>query len=566
MHLNRTENTMTKRLLPSILLGCAALLLLASAAEAQVVRPHETLFIGLRGGATAYGGELDSCVGEGPGGGAGAGDCEREYLYKDLGWGIGLELGYQFTESFGFSVLGLYGQYQNLDRPGRIRTDGNIRQFIPQVESDFGCKDGDPDPNDDLVCLNERESVPQAHALFRYMPWPGGRITPFVEFGAGVGFAEERVVSGTTADDDNVAYGPTFGAGFDWLIGRQLSLFLLAEGTFWFPDVAFDGSNPGGNALPYKDEADFDNSVLYGGGLRYFFRPPYTPVEIINLDCAGASELTVGEAGTFTATINDDASEPLTFTWNWGDGTTSTGLSATHAWDSPGTYTVTFTAEGPANTATETCLVTVVAAPPALANCRVSPSRADIGETVTVSATLTGTEPFDVTVDFGDGTTADSLPASHAYDEPGTYTVTITATNASGSDTCTVTVEVGDTFCDEVTELNTVYFDFEMSSLSAEARSRLDENIEVLRRCPDICVVINGYADPQETDKLRLSERRAQEVLSYYVANGIDEDRLTARGLGEAPACNPKEDPGPGDRNCRRAESFPTDCEDLDDM
>src|SRR5690606_40366558 len=121
---------------------------------------------------------------------------------------------------------------------------------------------------------------------------------------------------------------------------------------------------------------------------------------------------------------------------------------------------------------------------PALANCRVSPSSADLGEDVTVSATVTGSEPFEVSVDFGDGTVVEGLPATHAYDEGGTYTVTITATNACGSDTCTVTVHVADE-CDEVTELNTVFFDFERSSLSEEARSRLDENIDVLRRCPD---------------------------------------------------------------------------------
>ena len=142
----------------------------------------------------------------------------------------------------------------------------------------------------------------------------------------------------------------------------------------------------------------------------------------------------------------------------------------------------------------------------------------------------------------------------------------ITATNADGTDTCDITVRVGDTFCEEVTELNTVYFDYEASTLTAEGRARLDENIEVLRRCPNICVVINGYADDTEADKLRLSERRAQAVRDYYVANGIGQDRLRARGLGEAPDSNNKEDPGPGDRNARRAESIPVDCDRLDSV
>jgi outer membrane protein OmpA-like peptidoglycan-associated protein len=514
---------------PSALLLLAAVLL-ASAAEAQVIRPNRTFFLGVRGGATAYGGELDTCASPDA-----EDDCEYEWLTEDLGFGIGAEFGYQFTQAFGFSILGLYAQYENLDRADAEDAAG----------VDFGQ-------------VNESDTAPQVHGLFRLTPIPGWRFTPFIEFGGGLAFAPNRVVEDD--DDSGIAFGPTLGGGFDLLLGRQLSLFLLAEGSWWFPDDALDGL--GDSPEDDTDEADFDATTFYGGGLRFFFRAPYTEVEA-TVQCA--SELTVGESGTFTASYNEDASEPLSFRWDFGDGGTASGLTASHAYDAPGTYTVTFTAEGPANTDTRTCLVTVVAAPPALSNCRVTPRTVGIGEDVTVNATITGTEPFDVTVDFGDGETADALPATHAYDETGTYTVTVTASNEGGTDTCTTTVEVGDTFCEEVRELNAVYFDFEMSSLSAEARSRLDENIELLRRCPDICVVINGYADPQETDQLRLSERRAQEVMDYYVSNGIDAGRLQARGLGEAPACNPKEDPGPGDRNCRRAESIPVDCDRMDD-
>jgi outer membrane protein OmpA-like peptidoglycan-associated protein len=504
-----------------------AVLLFASAAEAQVIRPNRTFFLGARGGATAYGGELDTCADP-----TSDPDCEYGWLFEDLGFGVGLELGYQFTEAFGFSVLGLYAQYENLDRDDAI--------------------DGAGDP---IGQVNEDDDAPQVHALFRLTPVPAWRVSPFVEFGGGVAFTGEHDL-GPNPDASSMAFGPTLGAGLDILVGRQFSLFLLGQGSWWFSDEAFDGLDPDDQG----DEADFDVTTFYGGGLRYFFRAPYTEVEV-SASCA--SELTVGESGSFTATYNLDASEPLTFRWDFGDGATASGVTASHAYSAPGTYTATFTAEGPANTDTATCLVTVVAAPPALANCRVSPSRVGFGEEVTVSANVTGTEPIDLSVDFGDGATDDVLPARHAYDEPGTYEITVTASNQGGSDTCTVQVEVGDTFCEEVRELNTVFFDFEMSSLSAEARSRLDENIEILRRCPDICVVINGYADPQERDQLVLSDRRAQEVMAYYTANGIDPSRVTARGLGEAPNCDPKEDPGPGDQNCRRAESIPVDCEDM---
>ncbi|HYE95851.1 MAG TPA: PKD domain-containing protein [Rubricoccaceae bacterium] len=534
---------MTQRLPSSLLLGCAALLFFATAAEAQVVRPFRTLFIQVRGGATAYGGELD-------GTGSAFGDPEDEtgWLFSDLGFGVAGDLGYQFTDNLGLSLGFLYGQYANLDR------------------------DDYPNPITGVTgAINEGNTAYQVQALWRYNLFPRARISPYIMMGGAAVFGRDQLEdSGNPPPGfdagEGMGWGPVIGGGFDFLIGRQLSLFLEGHSTFVFPDDAFDRVDPGANALPFGDDADFDNANLYGGGLRFYFRPPITEVDILEVDCT--TSLEVGETGSFTAMVNEDATEPVSITWNWGDGTTSEGMTASHSYSAPGTYTVSVTATGPANTDTETCTVTVTRppAPATLANCRVSPTRVGVGENVTVNATVSGASPVSVTVDFGDGTTANSLPATHSYSQTGTYTITITATNAEGSDTCTVTVTVGDTFCEEVTELNTVYFGYEMSSLTDEARARLDENIEVLRRCPDICVVINGYSDDTERDKLRLSQRRADEVRAYYIANGIDEDRLLARGLGEAPDANNKEDPGPGDRNARRAESIPMDCDRMESM
>ncbi|MEM8559694.1 MAG: PKD domain-containing protein, partial [Bacteroidota bacterium] len=273
-----------------------------------------------------------------------------------------------------------------------------------------------------------------------------------------------------------------------------------------------------------------------------------------------------GETGTFSADVNPDATGPLAFAWDWGDGSTSTGLIATHTYAAPGTYTVTFTAEGPANTDVERMTVEVTepppppAQPPVLANCTAQPGTAGVGEAVRFSATVTGTTPISFRYDFGDGGSANTLNASHTYNQTGTYTVTLTATNEQGSDQCTFVVNVADRFCQDVSELNTVFFDYNASALTGDARSRLDENLEVLQRCPDLCVVVNGYTDDREGNKLSLSEQRATSVAAYYVQSGIDQSRITTRGLGEAPDSNSKEDPGPGDRNARRAESLPVGC------
>ena len=469
---------MTKRLPSSFMLGCLALLTLVFMTEVQAQRPSKTLFIAARGGAAAYGGELD-----GTGVVFGDPNSELGWLFSDLGFGAGGEIGYQFDQHLGFAIGVLYGKYANLDRTNAFNPNtGAIGQ------------------------LNTAEDVTQFQALFRYMPWPSSALTPYIQFGGVVASGQGQDATGSSI----TGYGPHLGGGLDLQLGRQLSLFLELSTAFIFPDDAVDNSNPGATTLPFGDDADFDNLNLYGGGLRFFFRGPGVNVDVM-ADCA--SELNEGQSGSFTASSNPDATGPVSYSWNFGDGTSGTGMTASHAYSTAGSYTVSVTAQGPYNSDTDTCLVNVVeVTEPPTASCRVSPSAADIGQTVTVSGTIGGTEPYTVNVDFGDGASASSLPATHSYSDPGTYTVTVTATNAYGSDSSTCAVSVGDAFCDEVTELNMVLFDYEMSSLSSEARTRLDENVDVLTRCPIICLVINGYADDQERDKLRLSERRADEV------------------------------------------------------
>jgi len=507
---------MTKRPSSSLLLGCAALLLLATAAQAQVVRPSNTLYLEARGGLSIYGGDLD----------ANPDDNIGDY-FSDGSYVVGGELGYQFSRTLGLGLTYLYGEFPQLAGPG---TTG----ALPTDRS-------------------------QVIAAFRYFPFPSSRITPYLRLGAGYVFeptGNPAGFQGAVPYNSGGGWGPHLGLGIDLLLGRQFSLFLEAQGTAYFPDSAVDGADPSavGISGPGIDEVDFDVLGLVGGGARFWFRPGVTRVDA-TIDCPATLE--VGQAGTFTAFINENASGPLTYNWAWGDGTSATGLVSTKSYTEAGTYTVTFTASGPINTDTETCLVTVTPPPvqaPVLTQCVARPTQAGVGQTVNFSAQVAGTQPVQYEWDFGDGATANTLSATHSYSEIGTYTATLTATNPAGSANCTVTVNVVDLFCDEVTELNTVFFMPGMSSLTAEAQSRLDENIAVLERCPTIRTQIVGYADSRERDATRLSERRADAVRAYYEQNGIMGNRLTTEGRGVAPDDNYKEDRGAGSR---RVESIP---------
>jgi len=54
-------------------------------------------------------------------------------------------------------------------------------------------------------------------------------------------------------------------------------------------------------------------------------------------------------------------------------------------------------------------------------------------EVITFTATASGTEPIDFGWDFGDGITGTGEIATHAFAEPGPYSVALSAVNACSS-------------------------------------------------------------------------------------------------------------------------------------
>ncbi|WP_420455064.1 PKD domain-containing protein [Rubrivirga sp.] len=529
MTLSTAEKPTTRRL-SSLLPWCAAFLVAASA-QAQVVRPSNSVYVLLRGAVAGYNGDLDLNSDADPT------EAEIQPLrgFEEPGFGVSAEIGYLFNRNLSFGIAGWYQDLPNLgDRQVSIRG-------VPIINNVEGGE------------------AYQLQALFRILPFASARISPFIELGgalvSGQGTEDER---GGTGDGDVLGYGPVGGLGLDIALTPQLGIFLGAQSTVVFPDVALDGADPSVFNVE-GDDAEYDIITNLGGGLRFAFKAPGTAVEIEGLECP--AELETGEAGSFMVMTNVDATAPVTTTWQWGDGASSSGMTMSHSFSAPGTYTVSAMVMNDFGDDTETCLVTVVEppTPPSLAGCRATPSSANVGDSFTVDATVTDAD--EVTVDFGDGTTASALPARHAYAETGSYTVTITATNEYGTDTCTIPVTVGDAYCAGVAELNPVFFGYGATTLTADATGRLDENVEILRRCPDVCVTVNGYSDGSEPgDALRVSQARADAVVQYYVGQGIAADRLRAVGRGVDPDANSKEDPGPGDSRARRADSIPSSC------
>lgn len=114
----------------------------------------------------------------------------------------------------------------------------------------------------------------------------------------------------------------------------------------------------------------------------------------------------------------------------------------------------------------------------------------------------------------------------------------------------------------QLSDLNSIYFNYDGDQLDAAAMSLLDENIAELKNNTNCCVKVTGFTDEARdaATAMRISERRARAVYDYYIAKGIEPHRLQFMGMGVAmPNCN-KSDPGKGCRFNRRVESKATTC------
>ncbi|MBD3237695.1 MAG: PKD domain-containing protein [Candidatus Eisenbacteria bacterium] len=142
---------------------------------------------------------------------------------------------------------------------------------------------------------------------------------------------------------------------------------------------------------------------------------------------------TSGCAPLTVAFTDLSAGDVTTWDWDFGDGGTSTAQNPAHDYLNPGTYTVSLTASGPegSDVETKTDYVTVSGGP--AADFVGSPLTG--GAPLTVAFTDLSTEATGWSWDFGDGAgTSTAQNPTYEYTAEGIYTVTLTATNACGSD------------------------------------------------------------------------------------------------------------------------------------
>lgn len=158
-----------------------------------------------------------------------------------------------------------------------------------------------------------------------------------------------------------------------------------------------------------------------------------TQVNYVNVQALPSANFSSSVSGN-TVTFNNTSTNANTYSWNFGDGGSSTEANPQHTYGEDGSFTVTLTVTGPCGTATFTQTV----------NIATSPTAGFSANTTSGCATLT-VQFTDLSSDnttawqwsFPGGTPSSSTEENPLvqYDTPGTYSVTLVATSAGGSST-----------------------------------------------------------------------------------------------------------------------------------
>ncbi len=224
------------------------------------------------------------------------------------------------------------------------------------------------------------------------------------------------------------------------------SAFVSDPGTsdtltfFWdFGDgIVQDGVALSSVTHTYLSEGDYTVTLTVqdddGGSVQDAGAITINNVAPLILELSGPATGDEGDTFSFEVSATDPGNDPLSYAWDFGDGTTGTGAAVSHVFTDDGTYDVVVTVSDDDGAATSTALQVAVANVAPIIQSITGPSSADEGDQVTFAASVI--DPGDDTVtyvwDFGDGTSGEGLQVSHTYADNGVYNLLLEASDEDG--------------------------------------------------------------------------------------------------------------------------------------
>jgi len=242
---------------------------------------------------------------------------------------------------------------------------------------------------------------------------------------------------------------------------EDLNVNMLFEGQMF--DFEVDAFDEDGDELEYTWDMGDGSSKKEGDSVRYGYQDDgfYVikisvsdgevttvkefEIEVQNLapilEVSFDDEADEGSELSFAAQVHDVASDDVTVTWTFADGSRVVGTFAQYTFRDNGEYLVVVVAEDEdGGTTMQQLLVTINNVAPAFTQF-VMPSGAEEGEVLDfmVSATDPGDDTITYTFDFGDGTAIMMTPdgnISHKFADGDTFTIVICAQDEDGGESC----------------------------------------------------------------------------------------------------------------------------------
>lgn len=225
---------------------------------------------------------------------------------------------------------------------------------------------------------------------------------------------------------------------YNWTVDQNIGLPLSGTGNL----PSFVAVNP--TLSPVTANITVTPAVNGCEGLAMATKVTVSPTPAPALSINNAAQCLDGNSFIFTD--KSVAGSNLTYTWDFGDGTTSSEQHPAHSYASPGVYTVTLTTgtvDPVCQPVTASNTVEVYEKPDAAFNYQTISSNSNDSYQFTSKSTIAAGSITGYFWEFGDGATSALAQPQHTYAASGAYTVKLTVTSGNGCiDTTSSNIQV----------------------------------------------------------------------------------------------------------------------------